>query len=440
MQRRILIAGGGFTGLTAAHRLSRVPGLSVSLWEKGNSLGGLAGGFQLGGHPIEKAYHCIFMSDTEIVRLASELGLAENVIWRPASSGIYLQGRVHPFNRAMDLLRFAPCPWLDRIRTGLVALYLKYRQHPEPFEAHRAMEWMERRCGRGAARTIWSPLLRGKFARYAPDVSMAWLWARLNIRARSRDGGGEKFGYFRGGFAVIADALTQSARNAGAEITCGRSIAELYPVGSGVEVVDSAGTRETFDRVLFTGSSRAFRRLLEKSPSTPPSYLDQLGAVPYLNAICLVFASRQELPAPFWLNVNEEGAPFLVLVHHTQMVPREWYGGLNVYYIGAYLDPQAPMYQLDDHAIERKWLDYLRQIYPEFDESRLVEKRLFRLTDAQHVVLPGHRAHIPEHRTPIPGVYLANFSQVYPEDRGTNFAVRDGERLAAMIRQDLAAG
>jgi protoporphyrinogen oxidase len=437
MRRKILIAGGGFTGLTAAHRLSRDPGLEVHLFEKGSDLGGLAGGFRLQGHPIEKAYHCLFTSDQEIVSLAEELGLADTLMWRPGSSGIFLQGRVHPFNTPLDLLKFSPCPWLDRLRTGLVALYLKYRQSPEQFEPHSAADWMARHCGKGAARTIWHPLLRGKFADHADEVSMAWLWARLNIRARSRAEGGEKFGYFRGGFGVVAEALARAATAAGAVIRTGRAIAQLRPEGDGFAVTDQTGATDRFDRVLFTGSSRVFAGLLEQLESPPRAYIDQLRTVPYLNALCLVFASRQELPAPFWLNVNEAGAPFLVLVHHTRLVPRENYGGLNIYYIGAYLDSAAPLWREDDAGVCRQWFDYTRKIYRQFDEAAVVEKALFRLTDAQHVVKTGHAARIPDHRTPVPGLYLANFSQIYPEDRGTNFAVRDGNRLANLIAEDL---
>ena len=436
MRRRILIAGGGFTGLTAAYRLSRDPGFEVHLFEKGRDLGGLAGGFRLQGHPLEKAYHCLFLSDGDIAGLARELGLGDRLMWRPASSGIYLQGRIHPFNTPLDLLRFSPCPWPDRIRTGLIALYLKHRGDPRPFEPHRALEWMTRHGGAGAARTIWEPLLRGKFSAHAGEVSMAWLWARLNIRARSRAGRGERFGYFRGGFGAVADALARASTAAGATIATGRAIARLRPADGGLEVTDGDGRTERFERVLFTGSSRAFAALLEPLVP-PPAYLEQLRAVPYLNALCLVFASRQELPAPFWLNVNEAGAPFLVLVHHTRLVPREHYGGLHIYYVGSYLDDRAPLFRQDDDAVVRSWFGYLRRIFPEFDEAAVVEKALFRLADAQHVVTPGYSSRIPPHQSPVAGLYLANFSQIYPEDRGTNFAVRDGNRLAARIAADL---
>lgn len=436
---RILVVGGGFTGLAAAYRLSADPALEVHLWEKSPDIGGLAGGFTLAGYPLEKAYHALFMSDREIVQLAEELGLGDTLIWRPAANGIYLDGRIHPFNSPFDLLRFSPVPWLDRLRTGFVALYLKYRSQPDSFEPHLAGQWMQRHCGAGAARAIWLPLLKGKFADQAGKVSMAWLWARLNIRARSRAKGGERFGYFRGGFQVIIDRLRDRITAQGGVIHLQRGVEKITPANPGFVITGETGAVENFDRVLFTASSKIFATLLEKTPQPPRAYIEQLRAVPYLAAVCFVFATRQALDAPFWLNINEQGAPFLVFTHHTEFVPSEFYGGLHVYYVGAYLAPSSELFQSPPGEIRRLWLDYVKRIFPMFDENAIVDERLFKLNDAQHVVTPGHSRRIPAHRTPFAGLYLANFSQIYPEDRGSNFAVRDGLKMAGMIRDDIAA-
>jgi len=44
-----------------------------------------------------------------------------------------------------------------------------------------------------------------------------------------------------------------------------------------------------------------------------------------------------------------------------------------------------------------------------------------------------HSQRIPPIKTPIDGLYFASMSQVYPWDRGTNFAVEIGRRAACMI-------
>jgi hypothetical protein len=52
---------------------------------------------------------------------------------------------------------------------------------------------------------------------------------------------------------------------------------------------------------------------------------------------------------------------------------------------------------------------------------------------AQPIVTVGYADRIPPLRTPAPGLVLANTTQVYPEDRGTNYAVRLGEQAAATL-------
>ena len=189
---KILIVGGGFTGLTAALRLAQKENCSVTLIEGSAQLGGLAGGFPLEGTWLEKTYHHLFLSDTTIVKLVEELGLQKSLIWCESSVGIFRDGKVHPFKTPMDLLRFSPCSLPGRLRTGATAFYLKHRKDWRGLLPQVAHEWMARACGPSAMDTIWTPLLKGKFGEYYSVVSMAWLWSRLHMRTNSRTAGGEK--------------------------------------------------------------------------------------------------------------------------------------------------------------------------------------------------------------------------------------------------------
>ena len=67
--KQILIVGGGLTGLTAALRLAADENNAVTLVEKSDQLGGLAGGFPLQGTSLEKTYHHLFLTDTAILDL-----------------------------------------------------------------------------------------------------------------------------------------------------------------------------------------------------------------------------------------------------------------------------------------------------------------------------------------------------------------------------------
>jgi len=116
-------------------------------------------------------------------------------------------------------------------------------------------------------------------------------------------------------------------------------------------------------------------------------------------------------------------------------VGKNFYGGKNVYYIGAYLAPDGKVFALSDDGLAKLWFDYLPKLFPQFEANRVEEKHVFRFRAAQHIVDTEYEAKIPDCQTPLPGVFLANFSQIFPEDRGTNFAVREGIRAAKLIHQ-----
>jgi hypothetical protein len=66
----------------------------------------------------------------------------------------------------------------------------------------------------------------------------------------------------------------------------------------------------------------------------------------------------------------------------------------------------------------------------------VLKVRVFKTNYAQPVPLVGHSRNIPGIRTPIPGLYFASMSQVYPWDRGTNFAVQIGRQAASIMLQE----
>jgi protoporphyrinogen oxidase len=430
--KQILIIGGGFTGLTAALRLSADANFSITLVESSAQLGGLAAGFPLGGTSLEKTYHHLFLTDTSILDLVRELGLQEKLIWCDSSVAIYRDGKIHAFKTPLDLLRFSPCSFTGRLRTGLMALYLKHQKNWRGFARQTAHDWLLRACGPSAMAGIWTPLLKGKFDRHYDSVSMAWFWARLHIRANSRSGGGgEKLGYFRGGFNVITSALENEIRRRGVKIRTGATVEHI----SGERTAVLNGETMPFDYCLFTGPSPAFANLLPAQESLR-DYAAKLRSIEYLGAVCLVFTSDQNLGDFYWVNVNEPEAPFLVFLNHTRLMDKSFYGGKQVYYIGAYLPPEGKIFSLPDDELAKLWFGYLKKMFPEFEAGRLNERHIFRFRAAQHIVDTRYAEKIPDYRTPLPGVYLSNFSQIFPEDRGTNFAVREGLKMAELLQRE----
>lgn len=422
MKSKILVVGGGITGLVAAYRLLQ-KNYQVTLVEKSDSLGGLLGGFKINNVNLEKAYHHIFKNDKEILALIKELGLEKKLKWYESKTALYYEGKMYPFGGALDLLKFKPLNLIDKLRLGLVKIYLEKENNWQKFENILAFEWMKKWCGDRAYRVVWEPLLKGKFNNRYQDISMAWMWARIHTRANSSEKGREYLGYMDGGFQLIIDELEKRIKELGGKIELNTN---LPPRELGTSLEE--GRLKSFDRVI----------------STAP-----LSNVDYLGAVTVVFKSKQSLSPYYWHNINDIKSPFLALIQHTNLVGKENYGGKNIYYLGTYLPQNHKYFTCKDNLIEKDFFGYLKKIFSEFNEKEIEEKFVFKFKDAQHIVIKNYKEKINPSRpqsSPNPffdktgrknylenKIIQANFAMIYPEDRGINYAVREGEKAAALI-------
>ncbi len=433
---RIAIIGGGFTGLTTAYRLSGQD-VSVTIFEASDKLGGLAAGFELAGHRVEQAYHFLYKTDKYILSLVEELGLRDRLTYHKSSVSTYYGDRLYPMETPLDLIRFTPLTFLNRIRAGVTVLWLQHEKNWRKLSEITALEWLRRYAGRQVADVIWEPLLRGKFDRYYDRVTMSWLWGRVLQRVESRDRklGGEALGYFDGGFRIVVDALESRARASGSVIRFNTPISKLaHDRATGKVIVTTAQGEERFDRVLATVPSYVLARMIGDYRAQDPRYFEKLESIDYLDAVVQVFATRQKFTKYYWHNINTPKSPFVVFLSLTNLVGSEKYDGLNIYYIGDYVPPEHDYMSMDADTLKTRWYGELKKMFPEFDPMKVEDDALFRLRNAQHIVNIGfEEKKLVPHQTPCPGVLMCNFSQIYPMDRGTNYAVRDGNRMAEML-------
>ncbi|MDO8615312.1 MAG: NAD(P)/FAD-dependent oxidoreductase [Dehalococcoidia bacterium] len=431
------VIGGGVAGLTAAYRLLQ-KGYRIHLFEAGPQLGGLVRTFEIGGEPIECFYHHLFSTDTAAIRLIGEMGLGDRLTWRPSKVGIFYGGRTYPFVTPLDLLRFTPVSVIDRVRLGLMGLYLRRQRDGSRFEGVTAKEWVRRFAGQRNLDVVWGPLLRGKFGELSDQLVMTWLWNKIHLRFASRGAGPaqrEVLGYLLGSFGAWIDALIGRIRELGGTLEAGRPVQRIVSEG-GRAGVELDGERTVFfDAVVATVANKIFRRI---APPLPDDYAAKLEGVPYQDALCLVLTLKKPLSSIYWLNINDRSMPFLALIEHTNLIEPERYGGQHVLYVSNYLDKQSPLLKMSTDEICDLYLPHFRRINPDFDEGWINNRWLFHGPDAQPVFTVGAGARIPEHRTPAPGLYLANMSQIYPQDRGQNYSIVLGETIAETVAADLS--
>ena len=294
-KQHIVIIGGGYTGLVAAYRLAQ-KGNKVTILERGPIVGGLASDFTVEGGSLERAYHHLFKTDTHIIDMANELGIGDKLKWHDSSVSLYYDEQLYPFKGAGDLIKFKPLSLINRIRAGLVVLYLQQTNNWQQFQKVSAYDWMLKASGKQVTKVIWEPLLKGKFDKYYDKVAMAWLWARIHIRAQSRESGGEKLGYFEGGFQVFTDTLVAKLNELGVEIKTGSEIASLTTTSADkVKITFADKKSSTFDKALATTPSHVFAKLIEKNKTIKSSYIKQLNSINYLGARLLIFSSDQDI-------------------------------------------------------------------------------------------------------------------------------------------------
>ena len=421
------IIGGGALGLAAAVRLAE-NGVHVTVIEREPALGGLAAGFQpVSGNPasLEKFYHHLFRTDRTAIRFVRELGLEPRLLWRRPVTATLRGGRLYPMT-PVGILRFAELPLHDRLRLTAALAVLKLSPNEKLFAGSTAEAWCRRWAGPRVYDALLGPLLRGKFGDRAPSIAMSWLWSRFHERSLS-------LGYLDGGFQQLYDALGDHIRSHGGVIRLGVTATSIDAADGHVRLETDSGAL-AFDRLLVTAPQRVLTGL---APELLTAYSDRFPGPEFYSAHVVILALDRPLTSVYWINVADPGFPFLVLVEHTNFMPADEYAGLHMVYLGNYLPPDAALFGKSDDQAVTELLPALKRFNPDFDPSWIKDRWVFKAPFAQPIVTPGYLDRLAPHRTPLPGVFFATMGHVYPQDRGQNYSLALGERLAAAILDDL---
>jgi len=296
-----------------------------------------------------------------------------------------------------------------------------------------AYDWLKKYCGDVVTTIIWEPLLKGKFHDYYKSISMAWMWGRLHTRANSRTkkSKGEVLGYFKNSFSTLNNALLSALKKQGVNVLYNQQINNINYNENNV-IINSNDQDIKFDKLIATVPSSTFSNLI-KEMDTEQDYLKKLNSVEYLGAVCIIFSSKQSLSPYYWHNINDLNSPFVAFIQHTNLINISFYNNENIYYLGTYLPHDHVDFTNNDETVKNKWFEYLKIIYPEFDESKVSFTNVSKLKFAQHIVDTDYKNNITKYKTPLPNVYLVNFAQIYPQDRGVNFAIKEALEVASLF-------
>jgi protoporphyrinogen oxidase len=433
----VVVIGGGFEGLAAAWELAR-RGVPVTLLDADSAVGGLAGGYEVCGGVVEKFYHHWFNHESDILQFIKEMGLEDHLEHHATRTGFYYENSIFRLSEPTDVLRFKALSFYGRLRLGLLAVLVRTVRNWKRLEGITARDWLVGLGGKEVYRVVWEPLLRGKFGRYAEKVSAAWFWKKVAMRSGSRGKAGQEvLIYFRGGFLGLAKAVVADIEQAGGKVL-------LNTTATGLDVSNGkvAGVRTEHgvircSDVIATTALPIIADILDGH--CDPAYIAELRGIEYLASFCVVLQLDRSLSKTYWLNVNDASFPFVGIIEHTNFESEATYGGRHIVYLAKYLPRDEMLYQMTDDELLDFSVPYVQRIFPEFNKCWILDFNVWRADYAQPMVGLHHSKLLPETKTPLPGVYIATMAQIYPVDRGTSLAVRDGRRVAALVASERAS-
>lgn len=426
--QRIAVLGAGPMGLAVAYQLT-LDGHRPVIFEADDRVGGMTAAFDFNGLTIERYYHFHCISDTAFLQTLDELGLAEKMHWVETKMGYWYQNRLQPWGNPFALMKFRGLGLMAKLRYGLHAFLSTKRTDWRPLDKVEATGWIKRWVGAEAYEVLWRRLFDYKFYDYAEGLSAAWIWSRIRRIGRSRYSlFREKLGYLEGGSETLLQAMKAAIEARGGEVRLKSPISKVVIEAGTVKGVEAPSGFEAFDKVVSTVPLPYVPRLF---PDLPPDILTAFRSVKNIAVVCVIAKLRKPVTENFWLNTNDPGMDIPGLVEYSNLRPLDQ----HVVYVPFYMPGEHPKFMEPDQAFLDKVQHYLKKINPALHDEDFLDLRASRYRYAQPICEPGHLDRLPPVALPVKGLWLADTSYYYPEDRGISESIGFGRNLAKMAAQ-----
>ncbi len=422
-KQRIAVLGAGPMGLAVAYQLV-LDGHKPVIFEAGDRVGGMTASFDFNGLAIERYYHFHCISDHAFLKVLDELGLADKMRWVETKMGYYWRGKVLPWGNPVALLTFPGLSLVAKFRYGLHAFLATKRKNWKPLDHLEATGWIKRWIGDEAYNVLWRRLFEYKFYDYTHGLSAAWIWSRIRRIGTSRYNlFREKLGHLEGGSDTLLHALKARIEAGGGEFRLKSAVSKVRIEQGSVRGVELGETFEAFDKVVSTVPLPYVPRLM---PDLPEGILAQFRAIKNIAVVCVIVKLRKRVTENFWLNVNDEAMDIPGLVEYSNLRPLDQ----HVVYVPFYMPGEHPKFQEPDQAFLDRVQRYLMTINPALTADDFIGLRASRYRFAQPICPPGYLDNLPPVALPVKGLWVADTSYYYPEDRGISESIGFGRMMA----------
>ena len=423
MGKRIAVLGAGPMGLAVAYQLAR-DGHQPVVFEADDRVGGMSAAFDFSGLTIERYYHFHCISDHAFLTVLDELGLAERMHWVETKMGYWYQNRLQPWGNPVALLCFRGLGLLAKLRYGLHAFLCTRRRDWKPLDHEEAGAWIKRWVGAEAWEVLWRRLFDYKFYDYSDNLSAAWIWSRIRRIGRSRYSlFREKLGYLEGGSATLLQAMRADIEAHGGKIRLQQRVSRVLIDDGRVRGVQIGATEEAFDTVISTIPLPYVPQLI---PDLPPAILQRFQALKNIAVVCVIAKLRRAVSDNFWVNTNDPDMDIPGLVEYSNLRPLDE----HVVYVPFYMPGEHAKFAEPDQVFLDKVQRYLKKINPALRDADFIELRASRYRHAQPICEPGYLDTLPPAALPVAGLWVADTSYYYPEDRGISESIDFGRTMA----------
>jgi protoporphyrinogen oxidase len=423
VKQRIAVLGAGPMGLAVAYQLA-LDGHQPVLLEADDRVGGMAACFDFGGLDIERYYHFHCISDHAFLTMLDELGIADQMRWVKTKMGYWYQARLQSWGNPVALLKFKGLGLMAKFRYGLHAFLSTKRKDWRPLDNVEAIGWIRRWVGAEAYEVLWRKLFDYKFYNYADGLSAAWIWSRIRRIGRSRYNlFHEKLGYLNGGSNALLLAMKDAIEAHGGEIRLKSAVGKVVLQSGRVQGLEVGGQFEAFDKVISTIPLPYIPRLI---PDLPPDILGKFQAIKNIAVVCVIAKLRKPVTENFWVNINDPEMDIPGLVEYTNLRPLDQ----HIVYVPFYMPGEHPKFGEPDQAFLDKVRRYLKQINPDLTDEDFIDLRASRYRYAQPICGPAYLSTLPPAALPVQGLWVADTSYYYPEDRGISESIDFGRQMA----------
>jgi len=427
---RIAVIGAGPMGLAAAYQLAK-QGAAVTVFERDDRIGGMSAFTDFAGTHIERYYHFICRPDQTAFDYLRDFGLADRLRWVETKMGFYHDGTLYDWGHPFALLRFPGLGIVDKARYALHVMRAKSISDWRPYDAFSSTEWLQRWIGPRAYDVLWRSLFHYKFYEFQDELSAAWLGTRIKRVALSRKSlFREELGYLVGGSEVLLAAVAERLRSLGGQIELKTGVEEIVVDCGRVSGVRVNGAHRAFDQVISTIPLPYLVRVL---PGLPADEKAKVAAIRNVGVVCVLLKLKRPFTRNFWMNINSPGIEIPGLIEYTNLNPLTQQGSpVHIIYAPFYMPQSHPKYRRDFAEFIEETLRAMQSIRPDFDRNDVLASTASRYEFAQTVCSPHFYDALPPMQSKVTGLFMADTSHYYPEDRSISESMRVGARLASL--------